>query len=248
MRSDLIIILSSCLLVLSACTKYTRKPLNQSISTQRKDSVIVPQKKPYSQMAHYMDSLGLTNINKADSTIKVNLMYATPDNFTGRKLYDDLTDAYLHPDAAKALIKAQQALRKRQSSFRLIIYDAARPMSIQKKMWDVVKGTSKYMYVSNPDHGGGLHNYGLAVDISISDSLGTPLSMGTEVDHMGTESHITQEMDLIRVGKITEQERQNRILLRQVMKEGGFRTLPTEWWHFNLCSRSTARQKYQLIP
>ena len=62
-----------------------------------------------------------------------------------------------------------------------------------EKMWDVVKGTSKYMYVSNPSRGGGLHNYGLAVDISIADSLGHPLPTGTEVDYMDAASHITNE-------------------------------------------------------
>lgn len=126
--------------------------------------------------------------------------------------------------------------------------DAARPMSVQKKMWNVVKGTSKYKYVSNPNRGGGLHNYGLAVDISIQDSLGQPLPMGTQVDHLGVEAHITDENELVHNGKMSETERQNRILLRKVMKEAGFRALPSEWWHFNFCSRDVAKQKYKLIP
>lgn len=121
-------------------------------------------------------------------------------------------------------------------------------MSVQKKMWNVVKGTSKYKYVSNPNRGGGLHNYGLAVDISIQDSLGQPLPMGTQVDHLGVEAHITNENELVHNGKMSETERQNRILLRKVMKEAGFRALPSEWWHFNFCSRNVARQKYKLIP
>jgi hypothetical protein len=121
-------------------------------------------------------------------------------------------------------------------------------MSVQKKMWNVVKGTSKYKYVSNPNRGGGLHNYGLAVDISIQDSLGQPLPMGTQVDHLGVEAHITNENELVHNGKMSETERQNRILLRKVMKEAGFRALPSEWWHFNFCSRDVARQKYKLIP
>ena len=116
-------------------------------------------------------------------------------------------------------------------------------------MWNVVKGTSKYKYVSNPNRGGGLHNYGLAVDISIQDSLGQPLPMGTQVDHLGVEAHITNEKRNWYInGKMSETERQNRILLRKVMKEAGFRALPSEWWHFNFCSRDVARQKYKLIP
>lgn len=99
-------------------------------------------------------------------------------------------------------MKAQRALKELHPSYSLIIYDAARPMSVQKKMWNVVKGTSKYKYVSNPNRGGGLHNYGLAVDISILDSFGQPLPMGTKVDHLGVEAHITQENELVRNGKI----------------------------------------------
>lgn len=207
-----------------------------------------PEEKPApSRTALYMDSLGLVNIADVDSTILVQLMYATPDNFTGRKLYGDLREAYLHPDAARAVVKAQQILKTLHPSYKLIIYDAARPMSVQQKMWDVVKGTSKYIYVSNPAHGGGLHNYGLAVDISIADSLGIPLPMGTEVDFMGIESHITNEAQLVKQNKITARERENRLLLRKVMKEAGFRPLPSEWWHFNLCSRKEAMARYSLI-
>ena len=129
-----------------------------------------------------------------------------------------------------------------------IVYDAARPLSVQQKMWDVVKGTSKYIYVSNPSRGGGLHNYGLAVDISILDDKGTPLPMGTPVDHLGREAHITEEAVLVAQGKLTEQERENRLLLRQVMKEAGFHPLPSEWWHFNRVSRQTAKERYRVIP
>lgn len=208
-------------------------------------STSLPQK---SQMAQYMDSLGLINVAELDSSIVVKLMYTQADNFTGEVLYDELTEAYLHPDAAYALLEAQKALKQLHPSYSLIIYDAARPMSVQKKMWEVVKGTSKFRYVSNPNRGGGLHNYGLAVDISIQDSLGRPLPMGTKVDHLGIEAHITQENELVRMGKITESERQNRILLRKVMKQAGFRALPSEWWHFNKCSRDEAKRKYKLIP
>ena len=201
-----------------------------------------------SEMALYMDSLGLINIADLDSSLVVKLMYTQADNFTGEVLYDNLTEAYLHPDAAYALIEAQKVLKRLHPSYSLIIYDAARPMSVQKKMWNVVKGTSKYKYVSNPNRGGGLHNYGLAVDISIQNSLGQPLPMGTKVDHLGVEAHITDEIGLVHNGKISETERQNRLLLRKVMKEAGFRALPSKWWHFNFCSRDVAKQKYKLIP
>lgn len=201
-----------------------------------------------SPMAHHMDSLGLLNIAEFDSSIAIKLIYTQADNFTGEILYDSLTEAYLHPHAAHALAKAQAMLKQLQPSYRLIVYDAARPMSVQQKMWNTVKGTPQYLYVANPARGGGLHNYGLAVDISILDSTDTPLPMGTPVDHLGPEAHITQESQLVANGTISEAERQNRLLLRKVMKAAGFRALPSKWWHFNLCSRDEARRKYQPIP
>lgn len=199
------------------------------------------------RLEQYMDSLGLVNIQEKDSSFQIRLMYAQADNFTGEILYKELSKAYLHPDAADALIKAQELLKKKHPYYSLIIFDAARPLSVQQKMWDTVKNTSQSKYVSNPAHGGGLHNYGLAVDLSIVNAEGHLLPMGTKVDHLGIESHISDEVTLVKNGKITEEERQNRILLRTVMKRAGFKPLPTEWWHFNLCNRETARRKYKLI-
>lgn len=72
-----------------------------------------------------MDSLGLINVTELDSSLAVQLMYTQADNFTGEVLYDNLTEAYLHPDAAYALIKAQRALKELHPSYSLIIYDAA---------------------------------------------------------------------------------------------------------------------------
>ena len=65
--------------------------------------------------------------------------------------------------------------------------------------------------------------------------------------YMGKESHISYEDEMVRIGKLTEQERENRRLLRRIMREAGFRPLPTEWWHFNYCSRAEARSRYKCI-
>lgn len=247
-------LLITCLAVICYSCNHTSTHTSQPQPIGQTDTISMatihpkPETPRKSRMAEQLDSLGYTNIYEADSTIKIDLMYTRANNFTEEALYDDLHEAYLHPDAAKALLLAHGILKKQHPSYRFIIYDAARPMSVQKKMWDAVKGTPKYMYVSNPAHGGGLHNYGLAVDISIGDSLGNPLPMGTKVDHLGSEAHISQESELVKSGKISNQERRNRQLLRQVMREAGFRALPSEWWHFNLCSRNEARNNYKLIP
>lgn len=194
-----------------------------------------------------MERQGMMDVRSVDKTIRVSLMYARADNFTGAVLYTDLSRAYLHPKAARALARAQRRLRQLRPDLSLKVYDAARPMSIQQKMWDKVKNTRKYFYVSNPARGGGLHNYGMAVDITICRLDGDTVAMGTKIDHMGAASHIDREQQLVRAGAITAEAVRNRRLLREVMRYAGFRPLSTEWWHFNYISRAEAKKHYRVI-
>lgn len=194
-----------------------------------------------------MADFGLVDVAGMDSTIRVSLMYAADSNFTGVVLYDDLRDAFLHPDAAAALLKAQKELHALYPGYNLLVKDAARPMSVQRKMFRAVQGTPKANYVANPAKGGGLHNYGLAVDITIVDDSGNELPMGTPVDHLGPEANIDREERMVADGFISETERQNRLLLRRVMTSAGFKPLRTEWWHFNLVSKTQARTRYRRL-
>lgn len=200
-----------------------------------------------SPTAQAMAKQGLVDIHGEDSTIQVSLMYSRPDNFTGTVLYADLREAYLHPKAARALAKAQRILKETHPGLSLKVYDAARPMHIQQKMWNVVAGTSKNIYVSNPANGGGLHNYGMAVDVTLCDAKGDTLPMGTHIDYLGRMAHIDAEAGMERRGQITKQARRNRELLRSVMRQAGFRPLRTEWWHFNFITRAEARAHYKVI-
>ena len=199
------------------------------------------QQKTLSKTAVSIKQQGYVDVQDEDPTIKVSLMYSRPDNFTGKVLYKDLKEAFLHPQAAKALAKAQKELKKLRPELSLIVFDAARPMSIQQQMWDVVKGTPKNIYVSNPANGGGLHNYGFAVDVSICDEKGDTIPMGTLIDHMGKEAHPEHETSMLAKGKISKEAVSNRKLLRRVMSAGGFKVLKTEWWHFNLKTRAQVK-------
>lgn len=194
-----------------------------------------------------MERAGMVSVARECPDVEVSLMYARADNFTGTVLYEHIDSAWLHPHAAAALRRAAEALRRERPGLHLLVKDAARPMSVQRKMYRTVRGTSKARYVSNPANGGGLHNYGLAVDITIADSAGRELPMGTPVDHLGREANIDREAQMVAEGTITAAERDNRELLRRVMQAGGFSPLRTEWWHFNLCSRDEARRRYTLL-
>lgn len=202
---------------------------------------------PKSPLIQKMEALGFLNLKELGPTLVVDLMYARPDNFTGKILYTGLTEAYLHPEAARAVVRAQQALHRLHPEYNLKICDASRPMSVQRKMYNVVKGTPQAPYVSNPANGGGLHNYGLAVDITIVDAQGKELPMGTKVDHLGKEAHIDTEAAMVKAGILTARHKQNRELLRRVMREAGFRPLRTEWWHFNFKSRAEAKAHYKVL-
>ena len=71
--------------------------------------------------------------------------------------------------------------------------------------------------------------------------------MGTRIDNMTRLAHIDRESELVQQGRLTAEAVRNRRLLRRVMREAGFRALPSEWWHFNLVSRAVARKYYKLI-
>ena len=208
-----------------------------------------------------MEQQGLVNVKAVVPSIKVALMYARTDNFCHRMLYNDLRDAYVLPACADALRKAQAELKRRRPDLSLCIFDATRPMSVQQTMWDAVKNTPQYFYVSNPAHGGGMHNYGMAVDISICKASWNDASwregaakchidtipMGVKVDHMGIESHIDKEQELVSRGMISREALNNRRLLRVVMRAAGFMPLRTEWWHFNLCTREWAKKNLKVV-
>jgi D-alanyl-D-alanine dipeptidase len=194
-----------------------------------------------------LEVLGLVDVATLDEGIIVQLVYGTPYNFLGKVLYKDLTRAYLQPDVAQKLLSAYKALKKIRPDLTLVVYDAARPVSIQHEMWNMVKGTAWDYYVANPTKGGGMHNFGAAVDLSLIDGAGQALPMGTPYDYFGYEANTDKEAELVKTGRITPRELENRLLLRKVMTGAGFRTVKSEWWHFNACSLEEARQQYKLI-
>jgi len=191
--------------------------------------------------------MGFVNIQDLDLTIQVHLIYATTSNFMNKAVYESITKAWLHPDAAQKLIQAQKILKHTHPTYSLLVYDAARPMEVQRQMWELVRGTPNINYVSNPTNQNGRHNYGMAVDVTIVDTNGQPLPMGTPVDFFGKEAHTDQEPALVKAGKITANEYQNRLLLRRIMQQANFTSVTNEWWHFNACSAESAKAKYKII-
>jgi len=151
--------------------------------------------------------------------IVVDLPYATEDNVFGQRLYR-VNRAFLRGSAALKLREAQDILE--QSGVRLKVWDAYRPLSVQKKMWEQVRDAR---YVAPPS-GGSNHNRGAAVDVTLVDREGRELPMGTGYDDFSGKAHAGYD-------GLSEEERRNRAILRHAMVSAGFRPLSTEWWHFD---------------
>lgn len=190
--------------------------------------------------------VGFVDLQKLDNSIAVEIKYSTTDNFMGINMYGDLHKAYLRPEIAKKVARAQKLLKEVDPDYSLIIYDAARPLSAQKSMYKKVKGTKFQRYVANPYNGGGHHNFGCAVDLTIL-YKGKPVDMGTEFDSFSTLSHIDNEETNLKNGTLSKEAYNNRKLLRRIMKKVGFNTYRREWWHFDCYNIKYARQNFKLL-
>ena len=221
-------------LLITLCTNYTIAQERNSLTKE--------------EYASHLKENGLVDINEIEPQIDVYLVYSTPHNFMNHVLYKNLDKAFLRPEAAQKLKLAQKFLQEKRKDLHLAIYDAARPISIQKEMWKEVEGTNMEDYVANPyKNGGGGHNFGIAVDVTLIDCTGHPLPMGSEYDYFGDRARVDKEADLLLNGEINRRELENRELLREVMTKAGFLIEPSEWWHFNSIPVSEAGKYYKVI-
>lgn len=179
-------------------------------------------------------------------SVKIDLRYATKNNFVGENMYGDFKTAYLHNAATEKFKKAIQNLSSQKPNYKFIIFDALRPRSVQKILWNKVKGTQNERYVMNPEKGS-VHNYGFALDLSIVDENDKELDMGTSFDNFTALAEPQLEEKLLKEGKLTNQQIQNREILRKSMLGAGFKQLPHEWWHFDGATRETLKANYRIV-
>ncbi len=189
---------------------------------------------------------GLVDAGTLSPIIRVELKYSSPDNFMGEAVYGSLDRCWLRKEAAVKLARAAGILRSYHPEYRLCVLDAARPRSVQRRMYALVKGTPMQPYVANPA-GVSMHNFGLAVDITIVDGDGVRLDMGTPPDFFGELAQPRLEEKFLREGRLTPAQVANRRLLRDVMTAAGFLPLSIEWWHFNALDRRELNGVYPII-
>jgi D-alanyl-D-alanine dipeptidase len=177
--------------------------------------------------------------------VKLDKRYASMNNFCGEILDTNKYSCTLHPIAAAKFKKACEILASEEPGWKFIVYDAFRPLSVQKKLYQHVKGTPKAHYIAYPSYG--IHCYGFAIDLSLLDDAGKPVDMGTDFDDFSQLSEPKYEVKFMISGKLTKGQHANRLLLRSIMKRAGFHQLQREWWHYEALPEHIVRAKYKQL-
>ncbi len=185
----------------------------------------VPSTRPTDLAEH-----GFAEVNALDPSIRLDIRYATTDNFTKAKIYD-CPRCLLRPEAAEAIVKAHKALQKKGLGLKM--FDCYRPRPYQQRLWDKVPNAD---YVTPPVKGS-MHSRGAAVDLTIVDAKGSELDMGTPYDFFGVAAH-TDHTNL--PAKVLN----NRRLLRETLATVGFKGIRTEWWHFSFQGKNYPLSDY----
>jgi len=166
-------------------------------------------------------AIPLVDIKSVDPTIVIELRYSGPNNLAGRALYSRGTPALVRPEVASRLVRAQAFLQR--YLYRLKIWDAYRPKSVQAELWQVARNND---YVADPETGpGSMHAWGIAVDATLTDASNHFVRMPTDFDELTPAAMLHyQGTDPITRSHLT--------LLQKAMGRSGFYGLHTEWWHF----------------
>jgi D-alanyl-D-alanine dipeptidase len=164
----------------------------------------------------------LVDLTSLDSTIKLDIRYASTNNFTGAVFYKQ-PRAFMQRPASEAVVRAHQRLK--EQGLGLLIHDAYRPWHVTKMFWDATPSELKD-FVANPASGS-RHNRGCAVDLTLYEiESGAPIQMVAGYDEFSPRS-----FPLYPGG--TSRQRWYRQLLRQTMEAEGFSIYGYEWWHFD---------------
>jgi zinc D-Ala-D-Ala dipeptidase len=164
----------------------------------------------------------LVELVKLDPTIKLDIRYASANNFLGKPVYKEAR-AFLQRPAAESVLRAHRALQPH--GFGLLIHDGYRPWAITKLFWDMTSGKQRE-FVADPATGS-KHNRGCAVDLTLYElATGKAVQMPGDYDEMTERSHPDYTGG-------TAEQRARRDLLRKVMEAEGFTVEPNEWWHYN---------------
>ena len=183
---------------------------------------------------------------KNNSEIVLDMKYSTTDNFMNADVYGGFHRCFMAPVAAKMLLKACEELKAKHPDLQFHIWDTLRPRSIQAQFYDHLKGTPFQNYVAAPQPGS-LHNFGMAIDLTLRTRDGELLDMGTGFDDFRDLAQPKLEKQFLASGELTEAQYQNRLLLRGLLESQGFKVLEHEWWHFNALPKEQVYGKFPIL-
>lgn len=164
----------------------------------------------------------LVELTSVDRTIKLDIRYATTNDFLSTPMYDQAR-AFMQRPAAEAVARASRELHKQ--GFGLLIHDAYRPWYVTKMFWDASPEPDR-IFVADPSQGS-RHNRGCAVDLTMYElATGRPVQMVGVYDEMSPRSYPYYPGG-------TSRQRWLRTVLRHAMEQQGFTVYETEWWHFD---------------
>ena len=164
----------------------------------------------------------LVELVTLDSTIRLDVRYATTDNFMGSRMYSQ-PRAFLQRPAAEALVRAHRRLLAR--GYGLLVHDAYRPWYVTRMFWDATPDSLR-VFVADPSSGS-RHNRGAAVDLTLYDArTGRAVEMPSGYDEFSPRAAADFPGG-------TTRQRWLRGLLRDAMEREGFAVFPPEWWHFD---------------
>ncbi len=171
------------------------------------------------------------DVVELDSSIVIDIRYASVDNFVGLQLYP-CGRCILRTEVAETIVRIHNELKTKGLGLKM--YDCYRPASVHSALWLKMPDAR---YVTPPEKGS-MHSKGVAVDVTIVDRDGNELDMGTPFDSFGEASHHTStgHPDLVMM---------NRSLLKTLMEGAGFRPIRTEWWHYSYQSSRYQIADYQ---
>ena len=178
--------------------------------------------------------------------IDIDLRYARADNFAGRVLYDGFDCHWLRREAAEGLEQAARWLEAQRPGWRLRVLDALRPHRVQVALWAMVAGTPQQAYLADPARGS-IHSFGMAVDVTLLDPQGREADMGSGFDEMSLRSHPALNDEHLALGVLDVEQVRARGWLRAALVRGGFRGIPTEWWHFDHGDRDAVRRGFPRV-
>jgi len=175
---------------------------------------------PHAEIIRKARRYKLVSAQQAIPGVHIDMRYKKT-SASGRPLYLNAMPCLIHESTASKLKTAQKALKKQ--GYAIKIWDAWRPPEAHRALWDAVRNPK---YVIPPSRGLSWHCYGISIDLTLVKADGSAVKMPSKFDEFSARATSRYVGGDPEVAKRIE-------ILQQAMRKAGFRTIRSEWWHFD---------------